>query len=296
MLPWQGMPFSHSPIMAEGLTVVIVVVAGGAATRSCIDAVQAQTSNYLVVLADGTAVDPDGSVLGSAERRSIPFKRKAGVQLASTPHVALIEDTVCLREGWAGELQTALERSGVVGCGGPVILSPHLPPAARALAISDFGRYSDRLPAGPTAALPGCNFAFKRDALLDAASSDGVVDQIIFQRLRASGGELLWVPGMRVDLAHPDLGGSRLSTRFDHGRIYGGLSRGQGVSRRAAAAAKTLFLPLLLTARSLRQASAAERRSFPTLGWLTLQHTAWAAGEFTGAVFGISKEGLDRWH
>lgn len=281
--------------MAERLTVVIVAIVGGKALQACIAAVQAQVSNYLVVRADGTVVDAGGRVLGASERRSVPFKRKAGVELASTPLIALVEDTVCPREGWADEVEAALDRPRAVACGGPVILSPTLPPSARALAISDFGKYNDRLRAGPTAALPGCNFAFRRDAVLDAASSDGVVDQIIFQRLRASGGELLWVPGMRVDFSHPDLGGSRLSTRFHHGRIYGGLSRGQGIGRRAAAAAKTLLLPMILTARSLRQVSAAERPSLSTWGWLTLQHTAWAAGELTGAVFGISKEGLDRW-
>lgn len=281
--------------MAERLTVVIVVVAGGNALRACINAVQSQVSSYLVVHPDGTVVNAEGSVLGSAERCSIPFKRKAGVQLAPTPLVALLEDTVCPHEGWANEVQAAMHRPGVVGCGGPVILSPDLPASARALAISDFARYNDRFPAGPTAALPGCNFGFRRDPLLAAAGSDGLVDQIVFRRLQARGGELLWVPGMRVDFLHPDLGGARLSTRFHHGRIYGSLSRGQGVSRRTAAAAKTLLLPLLLTARSLRQVSAAERRSLSTLGWLTLQHTAWAAGEFTGAIFGVSKEGLDRW-
>lgn len=282
--------------MAEPLTVVIVVVAGGDGLRACIDAVRAQTQSYLVLLADGTVLDGQGSVLGSAERCSIPFKRKAGVQLAPTPLVAILEDTVCPRDGWVNEVRAALRRPGVVGCGGPVILSPDLPPSARALAISDFARYNDRLPAGPTGSLPGCNFGFRRDAILAATSSDGVVDQIVFRRLQARGGELHWVPGMRVDFSHPDLGGARLSARFHHGRIYGGLSRAQGVSRRAAAAAKTLLLPLLLTARSLRQVSAAERPSLSTLGWLMLQHTAWAAGECTGAIFGVSKEGLDRWH
>ena len=71
--------------------------------------------------------------------------------------------------------------------------------------------------------------------------------------------------------------GARLKTRFDHGRIYG-----SSQTRWASTAAKALLLPAVLTARTLRQPGRGGL-SASTLGWLALQHTAWAAGEFTGA-------------
>jgi hypothetical protein len=83
---------------------------------------------------------------------------------------------------------------------------------------------------------------------------------------------------MAVTFAHPFPVGARLKTRFDHGRIYG-----SSQTRRASTAAKALLLPAVLTARTLRQSGPI---SVSTLGWLALQHTAWAAGEFTGALVG----------
>ena len=77
--------------------------------------------------------------------------------------------------------------------------------------------------------------------------------------------------------------GANLKTRFDHGRITASLAATSPL-RRATTAAKSILLPAVLTARTLRQAGPGQLRSASTLGWLLLQHTAWAAGEFVGAV------------
>lgn len=283
-----------SCIVADRLTVIIVAVAGGEALRACRDKVRAQTTRHLVVYPDGTIVADSEKPIGLAEHCNIPFKRKTAIALAASPLVALIEDTVIPRSGWARAVEAAFENPAVVGCGGPVSISTHLPASSSALALSEFGMFNDRKRPGQTSALPGCNFAFRREAVLNAAGSEGLVDQIIFQRLQGAGGRLEWMPDMRVDFRHADRNGARLATRFHHGRIYASFERKGGLLDRVGIAAKAVLLPPVLTTRTLRHACL-QHLSLPTLGWLALQHAAWAAGEFSGAVFGASKKGMNQW-
>jgi hypothetical protein len=229
-----------------------------------------------------------------ADRPDIPAKRRSAVELATTPLVALIEDTVDPGSGWARAVGDSFGRKDVVACGGPVIVADDLPPKTRALTLSEYGRYNELQGAGEVSALPGCNFAFRRDALLEAMrGSHGLVDNAVLRRLKESGGSIVWAPGMSVTFARAFPEGARLKTRFDHGRITASLTA-SGPLDRAVTAAKAVLLPAVLTARTLRQASPGDLRSVRTFGWLLLQHTAWAAGEFAGALMGRSK-GVSQW-
>src|SRR5207237_7186957 len=103
-------------------------------------------------------------------------KRRSAAELATSPLIALIEDPVVPGSGWARAVADAFSRKEVVACGGPVIIADQLPAQTRALTLSEYGRYNDRVAAGEVSALPGCNFAFRRDALLEAMrGSDGLV-------------------------------------------------------------------------------------------------------------------------
>jgi hypothetical protein len=257
-------------------------------------AVRSQSAKCLVVRRDGTIVDGEGRAVAAADRADIPAKRRSAVELATTPLVALIEDTVIPRSGWARAVADAFSREDVVACGGPVIIADQLPAQTRALTLAEYGRYNDRVAAGEVSALPGCNFAFRRDALLGAMrGSDGLVDLPVLARLRELNGKLVWAPDAAVTFSHPYPNGARLRTRFDHGRIYA--SSKAGAFNRVATAAKSFALPVFLTARVLKNAGLAQLRSIRTLGWLILQHTAWAGGEFVGAVAGPSPKGLGKW-
>lgn len=282
--------------VVRDLTVIVVEIAGAAALRTCAEAVRAQAANVLVVRRDGSIAGMEGTPVGEALQPNIPSKRKRAVELAPTALVALIEDTVAPAPGWAEALTAALECTTSFACGGPVSIAPGLPASSRALALSEYGAFNDRKPAGPTTALPGCNFAFRRAPLLEALSgSDGLVDQITFKQLEGLGGKLIWSPAMRVTFCHANDEGARLATRFQHGRIYASSGQRSDLAYKAAAAGKALLLPPVLTMRSLCNAAAAERLSAPTLAWLMLQHSAWAAGEFVGAVLGPSAKGLGEW-
>lgn len=281
--------------MADDLTVIVVEVAGGEANRACTEAVRSQASKLLLVSRDGVITDCEGKTVGRSEQRNIPFKRKSAVELASTPLVALIEDLVIPGANWVSAIRGAMGNPNVVGCGGPVAIASGLPASSMALALSEYGKFANRGPSREIRALPGCNFAFRRSALLDAMhAGEGLVDQISFERLRNRCGELLWVPEMAVTFCHANAEGARLATRFHHARIYAS-STSKGLLGRTTAAGKALVLPPVLVIRSLRNSAPAEHLSIATIGWLMLQNTAWAAGELAGAVLGASAKGFDQW-
>jgi hypothetical protein len=277
--------------MAEELTIAVVALLGGKALDECVAAARVQSNHVLAVRRDGSIVDGEGAAVGMADRLDIPAKRRSAVELAWTPLVAVIEDTVVPHGGWAAAIVAALGEKEAVACGGPVRIAENLPAQSRALTLSEYGRYNDRQPAGEVAALPGCNFAFRREAVLEAMrGSEGLVDLPAFARLKQAGGKLVWAPAMTVTFAHAYAEGARLKTRFDHGRIYG--SDQAGALKRLLTVVKAPLLPAVLTLRSLREAGGA---TLPTIGWSLLQHSAWAAGELAGALLGPSKEGLGQW-
>jgi hypothetical protein len=281
--------------MADDLTVIIVALLGGEALNLSVAAVGAQAKTLLVVQRDGRITDWFGEKVGATDRLDIPSKRRRAVELATTPLVALIEDTVIPEPHWASAIAEALSANGAVACGGPVRISGGLPATSRALALSEYGGFGNRKTNQQLSVLPGCNFAFRRDALLKAMDGEGLVDQKVFREL-SKVGMLVWAPEMAVTYARANPEGARLRTRFDHGRIYGSAEGAHaGFARRIGKAGKAILLPPVLTLRSFRNAGPAERRSLPTLGWLALQHAAWAAGEFAGSIAGPSRKGLDEW-
>lgn len=278
--------------MPDDLTVIVVALLGGKALDRSVEAVRAQARKLLVVQRDGMITDSSGKKVGTAKRLDIPSKRQSATELAQTGLIALIEDTVIVGPHWVEAVADALARKDAVACGGPVRISSDLPAPARALAVSEYGGFAKEDPS----ALPGCNFAFRRDALLKAMKgSEGLVDQKVFRALLEEG-RLVWAHEMSVTYAEANRDGARLKTRFDHGRIYGSAeAEHTGLPGRIVRAGKAILLPPVMTLRSLRNAGPAERRSLPTLGWLALQHTAWAAGEFAGAIMGPSRKGLGQW-
>jgi hypothetical protein len=280
--------------MTDEVTIIVVSLIGGEALDECLRALRSQSAKCLAVRRDGTIIDADERPVGVADRPDIPAKRRSAVELATTPLVALLEDMVVPASGWAGAVANSFSRKEVVACGGPVIIADHLPAQSRALGLSEYGRFNDRQAAGDVSALPGCNFAFRRDALLEAMRGpDGLVDNEVFRRLKENGGSIVWAPGMTVTFAWPFAEGARLKTRFDHGRITASLTATAPL-RRAVTAAKAVLLPAVLTARTVQQANPGDLRSMRTFGWLLLQHTAWAAGEFAGALMGPS-QGVNQW-
>lgn len=281
--------------MAEELTIAIIALIEGAPLAACIEAAHGQANQLLVVARDGTVRDGAGVEVGRSEGSDVPARRRRAAELAQTPLIGFLEDTVVIAPGWTEAASAALARDGVGGVGGPVAINPRLPSASRALALTEYGRFSATA-TGTVEALPGCNFAFRRKTLLAALPAEGLIDNEVFDRLAAAGKWLAWAPGMAVTYSAAHADGARLTTRFGHGRLYAGRRLAKaGLGAKLAGAAKALVLPAVLFARTLREAGAAELRSPATLAQAALQHGAWAAGEFAGALFGPPPGGTAAW-
>lgn len=281
--------------MAEELTIAIIALVEGAPLAACMAAARGQAARLLVVTRDGAVRDGTGVEIGRSAGSDVPARRRRAAELAQTPTIGFLEDTVLPAPGWADAAGAALAADDVGGVGGPVAIDPRLPSASRALALTEYGRFGGAA-RGAVHALPGCNFAFRRDALLAALPAEGLIDNEVFDRLAAAGKRLAWNLGMAVTYCAPHAEGARLSTRFGHGRLYAGRRLAQtGFGAKLAGAAKALALPPVLIARTLREAQAAELRSPATLAHAALQHSAWAAGEFAGALFGPGPGGAAAW-
>lgn len=281
----------------DGLTVAIISLVGGAPLAACVDAMRGKVARLLVVHRNGSIRDEAGAEIGRSETADVPARRLRAAQLATTSLVAMVEDTVVPHDGWGAAVVGALAKENAVAAGGPVMIDPTIPPGARALALTEYGRFR-RMASGGDAvgALPGCNMAFWRRALLAALPAAGLIDNEVFERLAVAGGQLYWAPGMMVTYHANHAEGARLATRFGHGRLYASRRlEAAGAVERLAGAVKALALPPVLMLRTLRDADREELRSPQTLLRAALQHGAWAAGEFTGALRGPAPGGLAAW-
>jgi hypothetical protein len=282
-------------VSEPGLTVIVVALLGGEATEACLASLASQADDILVVERDGSIRDGAGAVVGSSPTGDVPGRRRAGVECARTPIVALLEDMVTVAPGWAQAVLAGFSDPAVAGVGGPVSMSPSLPAPVRALVLTEYGRF--QAPKAQPAGLPGCNFAFRRDALIAVMPDEGLIDGEVFARLAANGHKLGWAPGMAVTYSAAFFEGAALSTRFNHGRLYASrLLADTAFPGRAVAAAKSLLLPAVLTARTLSEAQARDLRSPATLAHVALQHGAWAMGELAAALFGPPAGGVGAWH
>lgn len=302
-----GRASPSDPVETVATTVVVVALLGGAATEQCVNAIRQSGANYVVVDQSGGCFDASGRILkrGSGAT-SVPARRRLGLEVVTTPYVAFLEDTVLPDVTWLKAVAPVLSQPGVAGVGGPVRIADALKPACRALGLCEYGRFQpawfmklatgDRTPGGEAAvcALPGANFAFRTQDLRAAMPQAGdiMIDNEIFERLRDNGLLLAFAPAMAVTYAQRHDAGARLSTRYIHGRIYASRLR----SSKLMTATKALMLPLVLFARSFREATPSMRRDVATMFWVAAQHIAWSAGEFVGAIFGAARGDLEHWN
>lgn len=290
------------------LTIVIISLIGGEPLARCRKAALRFQLPLLIINRDGSIEDAQSTLFGEKGPYHVPGRRKRGAELATTQFVAFIEDTVIPDTCWADRISDILNQEDIAAVGGPVSIEPFLCAQTQALALSEFGKFRPqnfqrlKLNSGgddgliETNVLPGTNFAFRRDILLQAMGPDGLVDNEVFAKIFSEGAKLVFEPSMRVSYAHQFSEGARLATRFHHGRIYASrhFAERSGIAR-LFAACKIPALPLLLVARSVRNAIPLPQHPGKLLGWIILQQLAWSAGELTGIVFGPGARGIEQW-
>ena len=168
-------------------------------------------------------------------------------------------------------------------------MGPALSAQSRALAISEYSRFSalDMSRASEVKSLAGANFAICRKTFASRSMPDGLVDHLVFDAIRELGGRIIFEPRAGVTYSDGPEDHVRLSTRFHHGRIYGGLFAAQrSLASRLRLALLALAVPIVLVMRNLRHAGPQLLRSPATLWWIVLMQCAWGCGEVVGKLTG----------
>lgn len=288
---------------------VIVPLIGGEALSRCVDAVRQQGIRVIVVATDSSQIDRDVTTISGAGQ-TVPQRRQTGARAADTGIVAFLEDTTIPDPDWGAAILAGFLNADVGGIGGPVEIAPDLPARSLALGYCEYGRYQagwfPELEAGSgnaqgmilVSALPGNNFAFRRDDLCTVLDSvdEGFIDGEVFNGLAQRGRLLAYQPRMAARFLHAYPEGARLTARFHHGRLFGGrrLARSHALTRLGFALA-ALALPLVLAWRTVRVLPPGPARKPRVLGWILVLHSAWAVGEAVGYLAGARSRSPRHW-
>lgn len=287
------------------LHVIVIALLGGDALIACLRSLAPQCDSLSVI---GHVPPPEFlwvKQLAAPASLSVPHLRMQALQASSAPYVGLVEDTCVPSADWGASARAALSEPRTGAVSGAIDISVRLSAKDRALGLCEYAAFGAAVFPPPDAApnryavkrFPGAHFALKRSAIGDPMQwPDGLIDNQLFHRLLTDGWLMAAEPAMRSTYAFGHGEGARLSTRYHHGRIYGGrFGAPLGTSARVFAAAATLLAPFLLSVRTLRRAPSWIWTSPATLSWIFAMHAAWSLGEGVGKLTGDVGDSLARW-
>ncbi len=214
---FQEAPFSSSASSAWPRVSVVICAYNAADTLGeCLASLdRLEYPDFEVVVVNDGSKDATGAIAhtwgdGHPERRVIDVAngglsraRNIGLEHATGAIVAYTDADVRVDPGWLTYLIQPLITSEVVGCGGPNIAPADDPRVAQCVA---------RAPGGPTHVLldnriaehvPGCNMAFRRDALVAVGGFNPIYlragdDVDVCWRLQARGWKIGFAPAAIV--------------------------------------------------------------------------------------------------
>lgn len=293
--------------MASPLTIACISVIGGTALEQCARSIIA-TGFPCLIIADSVELTPalrDIVKLDSVDfidgaQSSVPSKRNLAVEHARSDWIALVEDSCTLDARWCVGIKQVLAQTDVKAAAGPVNLGGSLHRRARALYCSDYGPFfpasiqsqqtGEMGPCLATETLPGVNLLYHRETLLQYVDQEGVIESEINRRMTADGHRLCIHEDLSVTLRFADESGASFRSRFNHGRLYGGLqSRSLSVGSRLTRGLGCFLLPLVLSLRSIRSLTGTREHIVGTAAWIVMFETVWSCGEFTGYLLGCGE-------
>jgi hypothetical protein len=174
--------------------------------------------------------------------------------------------------------------------GGPVASAPDSGAFEHGLYFCEYGAFAPPVRNGPAPALTGANLCYKREALDEGRDliGRGAWETFLHERWRRQEREMRLCEAS-VTFHNTMTRGAALRQRFHYGRGYAAdralHELGGG---RFLYALLSPLLPLVLTARSARQAFAKGRGGAfaRALGWVVVLQTAWSLGEAVGYFAG----------
>jgi hypothetical protein len=294
------------------LTIACISVVGGAALQHCVRSI-ATTGLPGLIVADSEAITPEiRDIIESSAFEfidgsgcSVPMKRALAVKHSTSEWIALVEDTCTLDDTWLSGCEAVLALNGASGASGPVNLGSHLDRRARALYCSDYGPFfpsnreaspnDDYASVVSVDTLPGVNLLYHRGTLIGYMNDEGLIESEVNRRMRENGHTLYIHKDLSVTLRYADTAGASFRSRFNHGRLYGGLqSRNLSVTARLGRGLACLLLPVVLSLRSLRALAGTREHIASTAPWILMFETVWSCGECTGYILG-SGDSLADW-
>ena len=129
--------------------------------------------------------------------------RNAGAEAASGEYVAYLDADAQCHPDWPYHLVLSMEDEGVVGTGGPNLPVPGVGFVERVVAVCPGGPVEVLVADDRAEHVPGCNTAFRRDALLavgafDASFTSAGDDVDVCWRLLDAGGTIAFAPAAQV--------------------------------------------------------------------------------------------------
>jgi GT2 family glycosyltransferase/sugar lactone lactonase YvrE len=198
-------PFSGTDAVTWPRVSVVVCAYNAADTlEDCLTSLESLTyPDYEIILVNDGSRDRTGDIGHNHSRvrvidipnGGLSAARNVGLAAATGEIVAYTDADVRVDRDWLTYLIQPFLNSDIVGSGGPNVVPPDDPPMAQCIA---------RAPGGPTHVLlddriaehvPGCNMAFRRDALLAVDGFNAIYlragdDVDVCWRLQARGGKI----------------------------------------------------------------------------------------------------------
>jgi hypothetical protein len=235
---------------------------------------------------------PGVRVLDAAPATTIPDMRAMAFAVAQAPVVAVIEDHVQVRPGWAAQMLRAHELGERV-VGGAVENAATERRVDWAAFLCEYSHLLPPLPAGPVASITGNNTTYRRELLerFRAATTSGRWEDHLHAVLRDNGIELFCHPEIVASHKKHYTVGEYVSQRYLYARSYAGarVSQDSAIRRLVYGLGAATLLPPLLLLRIVRRVwarPAYRSELLRSLPLLPLFVAAWAAGEAAGAWAG----------
>ncbi len=230
---------------------------------------------------------------------TVPQLRTTGIERSRGDIVALAEDHCTFQRNWGAAVKKAHELP-YAAIGGAVENASGARALDWAVYFYDYGKFMLPVTPGVTPALSGNNVSYKRKALEEVKASyrEGFVEPFTHGELVRRGHSLYLTPALVVYNQKRHRAGEAMLQAYHLARGYAGKRiLKAGPLKRAAFAAGSLILPLLLPARIVVRAAQKRRlagslaRSLPCLLALT---TSWSFGEFCGYFAGAGRS-AEKW-
>jgi hypothetical protein len=293
--------------MAQPISLSVVIAAHNVSRviESCLRALEPQrtSANLEVIVADSSSDNtpeiirtqfPWVQLLHVDEPLAIPALRGRGIAAARGGIIAILDPFSVAAPDWATEVLSVHARQKHTVIGGCVDL--YRADAASygtwSLYLNEYGLFMSPVKRGETWILPGSNLSYKRAALFDGPTPRYPVFWKTYVNWEIEGGgSPMWLePNVRVELNKPLAFSDFLSTRYAHGRCFGGM-RVSGASRavRTMRAAAASAVPLLLLWRWTAGFWPKRRRRLRFAATIPAQLAffgVWAWGEAWGSLRG----------